>query len=420
MSLDKTVKLQEGARALESDIPDTLEVSCTLTIDDPAGKLEKYFSSPFELYDHEGTEVIKRDNEITLFDILASNMVNSRVDTGEKISIIWGNRAPMEEALAHIPPNASLLSEAAPWDELEDLLRVALATRHVGLAVATKILHKKRPELIPMIDSVVGGYYRDVYSDVTERGLGEVKRAIRMIRHFREELQRCRTDLEKLSAIAKERGCNVTLVRILEVLVWIEREPRGQFRNIVTCTRNHDGKVPDLAEAQRVTMAQRDSRPMTQDAPVNRSGAPEGGVTSYGVVWHQVRQSVHDEDRLRTPGVGIPPSKQVPFWIGQVAQDYLTINVGKSRTRMKLPAEVFEEVVRHLRSHLGTLRAAALHTDAALEGSVDEVVRQVAGGKTARGNYVAAILEHTGLVESVMKSEQKHIKLRAPAPGAGA
>jgi len=211
----------------KEEMAHVLVVSENLSIEQPEDKLERYFSSEFELFDRLPA---RPDNRVRLFDILASVLVNSMVNTSEKVSTIWNDRAGIEEALARIPRDAALLSDEVPWTALEELLRAALEVKFVRLAVATKILHKKRPHLLPIVDSYLEKYYRSAYPDVTEPGLDDVSRCMRIIRHFRDELNACRQDLEKLMEIPRRRRCRVSLVRLLEVLIWIEKEGSGRFR----------------------------------------------------------------------------------------------------------------------------------------------------------------------------------------------
>ncbi len=140
-------------------------------------------------------------------------------------------------------------------------------------------------------------------------------------------------------------------------------------------------------------------RPPRQDAPAGRGA------------WEQVRRSVRARDQLWTPGRGIPPMRQAPFHIGRVTADGLTIEVGKSGFPAKLPALAFNAVIKQLGTHGRTLRVAATHSNEPLAGSVDKVVREALHKNFASGNYVAAILEHAGLVAYVMKGRQKHVVL---------
>ena len=86
---------------------------------------------------------------------------------------------------------------------------------HRGLSVATKLLHLKRPELVPILDSLV----------VDQLG-GRGKDGASLIEHVRREgrqnlgaLQRIQRELATLVG-ADGLPIDRTLVRILDVLVW--------------------------------------------------------------------------------------------------------------------------------------------------------------------------------------------------------
>jgi len=127
--------------------------------------------------------------------------------------------------------------------------------------------------------------------------------------------------------------------------------------------------------------------------------------------WQSVRRSVRVGDELLTPGRGIPPTRQAPFWVVEVRRDEVVIEIGPAGTRNRLPGEGFAAVVRHLKAGVGSPRIAAAHTTEPTPGSVDEVIRPYMRFDRALGNYVAAILQHAGLVDYVMKGRQKHVRL---------
>lgn len=123
--------------------------------------------------------------------------------------------------LSAINPSWELLDlSEAEWDEarVADRVGAALAEMvgdHRGLSVATKLLHLKRPALVPILDSLV----------VEQLG-GRGSKATRLIEHMRDEGRR---NLEALQAIqdglatisgADGQPIMRSLVRILDVLLW--------------------------------------------------------------------------------------------------------------------------------------------------------------------------------------------------------
>jgi hypothetical protein len=189
-------------------------------------KLSTFAEQEYELYNG---VAVPMDSTLTIHDILLSVMVNSRLDGGRAASV-WQNRARMEQALAVIPASASLLDaeQEIPWEALERLFDAA-RVRGAGLAVASKILHKKRPALIPMLDNVVLGYYRSSYPHGW-KGLGPGGTAVKAMKHLREDLLAVKPEIDTLCSRLAENGWRMTQVRALEALVWMQLEPRGYYR----------------------------------------------------------------------------------------------------------------------------------------------------------------------------------------------
>lgn len=123
--------------------------------------------------------------------------------------------------LAALDPAWTLLdlSDAA-WEEnhVTDPLRAALKEMvgdHRGLSVATKLLHLKRPALVPILDGLVA-------DQLGGRGL----EGVALIEHARAEgrrnlvaLQEIRRELATLAG-TDGRPISRSLVRILDVLLW--------------------------------------------------------------------------------------------------------------------------------------------------------------------------------------------------------
>ena len=92
-------------------------------------------------------------------DLRLANRGGARISSTE-IGAILEHRHEIERALGEIHPDASLTaaSRAVPWPALTRLFEAFGDIRGVGLSKTTKALHKKRPALIPILDSVVQDY----------------------------------------------------------------------------------------------------------------------------------------------------------------------------------------------------------------------------------------------------------------------
>src|SRR5919108_774228 len=92
-------------------------------------------------------------------DLRLANRGGARISAAE-IAAILERRPVIEGALHRIRPDASLADETSsiPWMPLTELFDAFADIRGVGFSKATKALHRKRPALIPMLDSVVQRY----------------------------------------------------------------------------------------------------------------------------------------------------------------------------------------------------------------------------------------------------------------------
>jgi hypothetical protein len=151
-------------------------------------------------------------------DLRLANRGGARISAAE-IAAILERRPAIERALAAIAPGASLAGAATtvPWLPLRQLFDAFADIRGVGFAKMTKALHRKRPALIPMLDSVVQKYLKD--DDLgAQAPFGE--RALGLVRGYKRDLDRNRATLRAAGQELAKRGYGVTDVRILDLLIW--------------------------------------------------------------------------------------------------------------------------------------------------------------------------------------------------------
>jgi hypothetical protein len=181
--------------------------------------IRKFVEEEYHLYD---AVSIAEDNTLTEADIRVSYKIRSRL-SGEGLRGLLAARTSIETALSCVPADLDLTSAEVPWDDVRWLLDCFCEVRGVHLAVATKILFKKRPRLIPIIDSVIQEHYRSspqidgLESDPPSEGVG-------IMRLFRDDLLSCQGRIGQLAAALSDDGKPLTPVRILEALVWMEVE----------------------------------------------------------------------------------------------------------------------------------------------------------------------------------------------------
>jgi hypothetical protein len=149
-------------------------------------------------------------------DLRFANRGGARISAVEIAAILERQRA-IERALRTIAPDASLTAKSVPWLELRQLFDSFADIRGVGFSKMTKALHRKRPALIPLLDSFVQKYLEDdelgAQAPFGERGLA-------LVRAYKQDLDRNRAALRAVREQLARRGYELTEVRILDLLIW--------------------------------------------------------------------------------------------------------------------------------------------------------------------------------------------------------
>jgi len=191
----------------------SLRLPSGLTIEDMPAKLVGLMSRWYEVYDAVN---VAQDNILRPEEIALSIMMNSRISGNTGLEV-WRQRAAIQAHLARLPSSADLAADDVPWEALRELFDVFDATPRARLGVATKILHKKRPRLIPMLDSRLVSYY---HPRLPTRSPTLGGHAVNLMKLFRDDLIAALPELWRLCAEVEQAGCPVTPVRMLDHLVW--------------------------------------------------------------------------------------------------------------------------------------------------------------------------------------------------------
>ena len=149
-----------------------------------------------------------------------ANRGGARISAVE-IEAILERRGEIERALRRVHPDASLAdaTSSIPWIPLTRLFEAFAEIRGVGFSKMTKALHRKRPALIPMLDSVVQAYLtRDHPGTLSSGSFGE--RATALVRGYKRDLDRNRSVLHEVQRELAGRTYRLTEVRILDLLIW--------------------------------------------------------------------------------------------------------------------------------------------------------------------------------------------------------
>ena len=212
----------------------TLSLASGLNIVSPVERMIAFCREEYDFYDG----IAYSDaNRIEPLDVLATVSVNSFINNATAVRKIQRGLADKcDSILRIIPVESDLLSDNPPLESLSKLLNAAVSVPDVLVPKATKVLHRKRRSLIPMLDNVVLFFYLDSTGESRKKGQTQDKRkaaavAMDVLALFRKDLLKV---VDAITAI-KQRLCNdgfsLSHVRILEILVWTETEPNGYYRS---------------------------------------------------------------------------------------------------------------------------------------------------------------------------------------------
>lgn len=161
------------------------------------------------------------NNTITSKNISAANRLSARISKVVAERIIQSEN--VRNALAVIDNRDIGEINKEEWsvykEKLYNLLTSFCSIKGVGIAVATKILHLKRPKLIPILDSFVVKFLLEIDTQVMNKSyFPEV--GIKCIEVIREDIRR---DLEAFTRL-QERLSNLPIplskVRLWDILAW--------------------------------------------------------------------------------------------------------------------------------------------------------------------------------------------------------
>jgi hypothetical protein len=216
---------------------------------DPLG-LARLFIAQDGSYQSYDLAEVSRDNSLSERDVRVANRIIARMGP-DAVGAILSRAEAASAALAKIPPGASLVDQNAdiPWQQLEALCGAFENLPGVGLPRLTKVLHKKRPALVPILDSVVGRYLVAVGGPIAG-ALGE--RGTALTRVYKEELDFCFPVLDCVREALLADGVDLTECRLLDIYLWAYS---GQYdplwRRAAGTPISQPAHAPDAASVAR-------------------------------------------------------------------------------------------------------------------------------------------------------------------------
>ncbi|MEX0774322.1 MAG: DUF6308 family protein [Phycisphaeraceae bacterium] len=200
-----------------------------LHFDAPDQILCGYLGSVYQRYD---SKPVQADNELSREDVVISRSLVSRLSDGQVDAILQLQPA-ITDCLSAIPANIDLLDIEAGdpipgEDAISRLVTEMCRLSGVKLAKTMKILHKKRPALLPILDSVVERHYWPAFvSSLPGRTWGDY--AVALMHCFHKDLLHVGHHLRELRGLSIERGTPLSHCRILDLLIWCARTNNADY-----------------------------------------------------------------------------------------------------------------------------------------------------------------------------------------------
>ena len=156
-------------------------------------------------------------------DLRLGNRDGARISAAQ-IAAILERRRTIERSLREISPHASLADAAnsVPWLPLRQLFDAFADIRGVGFSKMTKALYRKRPALIPILDSIVQKYLED---DDLEAQAPFGERALELVHGYKHDLDRNQGPVQTVRQELARRSYELTEVRILDLLILYAAAP---------------------------------------------------------------------------------------------------------------------------------------------------------------------------------------------------
>ena len=201
----------------------------TLHIDEPEDLLLAYIE-PDGAYAYPAYDTLVTNGSADLVDgdLLAPSLLGAHVDYARFV-LLKRMLPAICDGMAKLPPtpldetdDAGIVTVARCFAVLDEPLYARAGARGT---IVSKVLHRKRPDLIPLYDSRIWTAY--TVSGAIGRGSHrpwvEVMQAL--CHSMRTDLANNRAEFLTLQKVAAENGAQVTLLRILDILVWMSSEP---------------------------------------------------------------------------------------------------------------------------------------------------------------------------------------------------
>ncbi|WP_261559182.1 DUF6308 family protein [Frankia tisae] len=160
-------------------------------------------------------------------DLLAPSLLGVHVDV-DRMHTLTALTPLLQRALDKLPPGIELIEAdevtldlvAALYDPLDD---PDVSDRDVKGSLIAKVLHRKRPALVPLFDSKVRIFYQheDCVPPSPRDGRSWRQYMGLLVRAMQYDLRENAEEFRRLAALVPSTGPQVTPLRMLDVVVWM-------------------------------------------------------------------------------------------------------------------------------------------------------------------------------------------------------
>jgi hypothetical protein len=171
--------------------------------------------SSYQRYD---MAAVAHDNTLTEADVRVANRSTARMPP-VVVAGILERRDQIDGALASIPASSSLMDDdgSVLWEALGRLFEAFDGVPAVGLARITKVMHRKRPALIPILDSVIEAYLVRIGGAIAGT---RPERGVALTRIYKREMDSNAEALRCLRRKLAQELLDLTECRLLDVFMW--------------------------------------------------------------------------------------------------------------------------------------------------------------------------------------------------------
>jgi cyclic pyranopterin monophosphate synthase len=209
---DWSAEVEQGSQ-IQSE--DSIRLRSGVIIDHCEAKVAQFCVADHSYHNYDAADV-PADDRLTEEQVRVANKLIARMGP-EGIGRFLDAESCITDALRRIPPAASLDRDWSPTIEIavRDLFGCVLG-RGVGLARATKVFHKKRPYLIPILDDFVFRYCVHAMQQTNQKlPTAQIDAAIAAMDVLRADVV---VNSDVLERLGQKYG--LSPVRTLDILIW--------------------------------------------------------------------------------------------------------------------------------------------------------------------------------------------------------